>query len=221
MELTVYSDDFNTRYKYEVTYNVAHLKDLLVELACYGYLAYGAETYETKGKSFRITEKAVQRKAMRAFKKYDKNNYDYDYNMIQETSLYKTDGKNARYTYAYSYTKLPDLYHYVALLVDEMPTNWDEKISGYIKLLEKDGITTSIPNLGSQLIWKIFEYGNSEEFQKLASERDYDYKGLCELYTKVLKNIKLQLVRVTKIDTDSKIEDGETFVKKRLKEKGK
>ena len=221
MELTVYSDDFNTRYKYEVTYNVAHLKDLLVELASYGYLAYDAETYETKGQPFRITEKAVQRKAMRAFKKHDKNNFNYDYKMLLETSLYKTDGKNARYTYAYSYTKLPDLYHYVALLVDEMPTNWDAKVSGYIKLLEKDGFTPSIPNLDSQLIWKILEYGNSEEFQKLASERDYDYKGLCELYAKVLKNIELQLVRVTKINTDIKIEDGETFVKKRLKEKGK
>ena len=189
----------NTERFYSVLYDEDKLKDILEKLKDYNYVTIRHHKVSRSNIiKWPATDKTIKRRVI----KYEKN-------VKPETIVYHTENGCNYVTYDCTYNKLPDLYDYIDIIVN------DKSIINYPYLFEKviEEKTGSLNlyyaamNQDQLVLEGILNYITSEELTNHSSiydEKIYDYKGLNELYKEALGCFSFNLIATKEYLTESK-----------------
>ena len=179
---------------YSVDYNKEKLKDILEKLKDYSYVTIDhchVAGYITR---WPATDKIIKKRVISSFNSRKRT-------LIPETIVHHTENNCDYVTYDYSYIKLPDLYDYIDLIIN------DRSIIHYTELFgkvteEKTGTLNMFYAVAHQdqlVLEGILNYVNSPELTNHSSindEKEYDYKGLNELYKETLECFNFNLIAI-------------------------
>ncbi len=186
---------------YSVDYNKEKLKEILEKLKEYGYVKIGSEIVGgdiiTR---WPVTKKNIEKRVTRFF--YGtKHHRSSDATLYPETIVHHTEDDKNYVIYDYSYNKLPDLYAYIEMILNnDFPT-----FRKYAELFKKTSDNTIYAYTHSdQLVLNgLLNYVNSPELTNHSSHEinkddneKYDYKGLNELYKETLECLHFNLVAI-------------------------
>jgi len=168
-------NETNERF-YSVNCDKEKLKDILKKLKDYSYITVshcqiGGQTI-TK---WPATEKNIKKRVIAFFNATKKNT---GATLHPETIIHHTEDDCDYVTYDYSYTKLPDLYYYIGFIVNDNEDFIDYEQLGFENILN---------------------YVNSPELtnhDSINDEKEYDYKGLNELYKETLACFSFSLIAI-------------------------
>lgn len=180
---------------YSVDYDKEKLKEILEKIKEYGYVAKGTGVVGgsiiTK---WPATEKNIRKRTIDFFYRTKKNS---NANIYPETIVHHTEDDSDYVTYDYSYNKLPDLYAYIEMILNnDFPT-----FRKYAELFKKASNSTfyAYQNSDQLVLNGILNYVNSEELtdhDSINTDKEYDYKGLNELYKETLGCFKFNLIAI-------------------------
>ncbi len=180
---------------YSVDYDKEKLKGILEKLKEYGYVAKGTSIVGgniiTK---WPATEKNIRKRTIAFFYHTKKNS---NANIYPETIVHHTEDDSDYVTYDYSYYKLPDLYSYIEIILNNnFPTFLKHR-----ELFEETSNSTfyAYQNSDQLVLEGILNYVNSEELtdhDSINADKEYDYKGLNELYKETLGCFKFNLIAI-------------------------
>ncbi len=188
---------------YSVDYNKEKLKEILEKLKEYDYVKI--DSVIVGGDMITrwpATKKNIEKRVIHLF--YTTlHRRSPNAILNQETIVHHTENNNDYVTFDYSYNKLPDLYAYIEMILN----NDFSTFRKYAKLFKKisDGEISTIYGYtySDQLILEgLFNYVNSPELtnhnsnDERETSKQYDYKGLNELYKETLKCLHFNLVAV-------------------------
>lgn len=161
---------------YSVNCDKEKLKDILKKLEDYSYIAVShCQMCGQTITKWPATEKNIKKRVIAFFNATKKNK---DATLHPETITHHTEDDCDYVTYDYSYTKLPDLYYYIGLIVND------------------NGDLVDYEQLGLD---NIINYVNSPELtnhDSINDEKEYDYKGLNELYKETLECLSFSLIAI-------------------------
>lgn len=194
-------NDINEKF-YSVNYDKEKLIEILEKLKRYSYVATRHVQLAGDITRWPATEKNIKKRVIYFF--YETNR-DLNATIHPETIVHHKENNNNYVTYDYSYTKLPDLYDYIDLIVNK------KSILNYIELFgERTKEATGTLNMfyaahhyDQFVLEGLLNYANSLELtnhdfgkDKKTSKEEYDYKGLNELYKKTLECFNFHLIAV-------------------------
>ena len=205
----------NAVYFYNVTYDNEKLKEILVKLENYSYILRNKGQIAGKITRWPATKKKIQKRVISFFNATQPNN-----KIHPETIVHHTEDDCDYVTYEYSFKKLPDLYHYIDIIVN------NKDVMNYVDLF---GYATGKLNMFYALAHKeqlilegILNYINSEELTnhysksvKETSEQEYDYKGLNKLYKETLESFNFKLTAIKEFVDNQKIISGLSLQRKK------
>jgi hypothetical protein len=188
---------------YSVDYDKEKLREILEELKGYSYVKTGSEIVGGEIITrWPATKKNIEKRVTHLF--YTTlHRHSPNAILDQKTIVHHTENNKDYVTFDYSYNKLPDLYAYIEMILNnDYPT-----FRKYAKLFKETSdaeISTIYEYTHSdQLILEgLFNYVNSPELTNHNSNdegetsKQYDYKGLNELYKETLKCLHFNLVAV-------------------------
>ena len=187
----------NERF-YSVDYDKQKLKEILEKLKDYSYVTIGHCQVAGDITKWPATERSIKKRVISFF---DSTKRHESAMLIPETIVHHTENNCDYVTYDYSYIKLPDLYAYIDLITN------DRSIMNYTGLFgkvteEKTGTLNMFYAAAHQdqlVLEGILDYVNSPELTNHSSindEKEYDYKGLNELYKETLKCFNFNLIAI-------------------------
>jgi hypothetical protein len=191
-------EDENSEKYYSVSYDEKKLKEILDKLSGYWYIATTNGRIAGDITNFPATDRMIKKRVTAFFYGAIKRKYKEAF-ILPETILRHKSSYEDYVTFDYSYVKLPDLYAYIDLILNNK-TTYD-----YPGLFsKKDGDETVDINPyyacrnQSQLVMDgIMNYANSKELtDNNSGDKDYDYEGLKKLYLETLKCFKFRLFAV-------------------------
>lgn len=183
---------------YSVDYNKEKLKDILEKLKDYSYVTIGHCQVAGDITKWPATERSIKKRVISSF---DSTKRHESATLIPETIVHHTENNCDYVTYDYSYIKLPDLYAYIDLIIN------DRSIINYTGLFgkvteEKTGTLNMFYAAAHQdqlVLEGILDYVNSPELTKHSSindEKEYNYKGLNDLYKETLECFNFNLIAI-------------------------
>lgn len=187
-------DKNNKTYYYEVNYDKSKLIEIIKKLKELKYqkeekiIGGGRNTtiFDTAEK----LRKESRDRSIRFFERYAK--YIGDYKVLDEKEKFKLtkEGFNKYFNHevVFLVTRYTDLYY----TVDD---------------ILKEGLKLEMLN-------DIIKYNESKEFKELEINKDFNYKRLLELYTKVLQCLQFKLTAVKENVENEVIEDGVSLKRK-------
>ena len=174
---------------YEVEYDLEKLKEIKEKLEDYSYTLYA------KGNMKGLF---IYRCNNRNYVKRCKEYFETVYGNYKDSKLYniKFDSDEPSIEFEYSYTKLPDLYYYIDIIINK------KSVRSFPKLFESDKLQRIAFNIDEfKLVMdELFSYINSYELvdndpmNKFDNNYKYDYKGLNELYKETLNSFTFKLI---------------------------
>ena len=183
---------------YTVDLDKERLREILEELKKYNFVAHdeglvGGDIITR----WPTTKKNIKERIEKySFTKEQEGNVNID------TIFFDKEKGNA--TFKYSYNKLPDLYDYIDILVNNKNVMDYRRLFGNIN--GKDGMFTIVFHKYQILLDCILNYSNSKEFNLLKDKEGFDYQGLNKLYIETLKCIYFNLIAVKEyIDNPTKV----------------
>lgn len=183
---------------YLVDYNKDELKRILEELEDYGYIRLGKMQVAGEITRWPATKNNIRKRTIESFYSRRANEGKTIY---PETIVHHTEDECDYITYDYSYKKLPDLYDYIDIIIN------DKDVVNYHHLFariteERTGSLNmfyAVANRDQLVLEGILNYVNSPELTKhtpVKDEKEYNYKGLNELYKKTLKCFNFSLIAI-------------------------
>lgn len=185
---------------YSVDYDKAKLLEILEKLKKYSYvtISHVQMWHRDITKKWPVTEKNIKKRVISFFYATPRN---VNATIYPETIIHHTENNSDYVTYDYSYNKLPDLYDYIDIIVN------DRNILDYTRLFGKatEDATGSLNMFYAerhqdQLVLEgILNYVNSSELTNhdyVDNKKTYDYKGLNQLYKETLGCFKFNLVAI-------------------------
>lgn len=188
----------NAVYFYNVTYDKEKLKEILEKLEKYSYISIGQGQMGGNVTRWPTTKKNIQKRVCSIFysRYWNSNN-----TLLPETIARHTKNDCDFVTYEYSFEKLPDLYSYIDIIVNNRNImNYADSFGYGIRNLSMNYML----NHRDQLVLEgLLNYINSPELVNHNSENDteisnkkYDHKGLNELYKKTLECFNFKLIAI-------------------------
>jgi len=206
-------------YEYNVTYDPETLQEILEKLKEYRYISYGGGKIIGSVTKWPATKKNIQKRVAYNFSLSFSSKIS-NHTLLPETIVHHKENGHDFVSYKYYFEKLPDLYFYIDLIINDKAAIEYYGIFGYkIK---------GIPELNSRednrrlAIQEILNYIDSPELVNhdtdtviKVSNPDYDYKGLNELYKETLKCLNFKLIAVKKYLNNQEAISGLTLQRKR------
>ena len=199
--------DENGERFYSVDYDKNKLKEILEKLKKYEYVKIAKGEIAGDITKWPATEKIIKKRVVSSF--YKVLSFRYENAKLYPESIVRHTENGCDYvTYNYSYTKLPDLYSYIeTILNDDYPTFRDNSESFGIKRAD---VAYNYCNSDQLLLNALLNYANSPELTRhdsINDDKEYDYKGLNELYYETLKCFKFNLVAVKEYLKEAEVVD--------------
>ncbi len=186
--------DKNENY-YKVDYDKEKLKEILEKLKDYSYATTGHG--KISGDSFTCflaTNNNIKKRVISYFSKTEKGKGSI---IDPESIIHHKDDNNDYVTFNYTYKKLPDLYSYIEIILNDDFQTFKKNIEVFNRTFNSSLYAYSISD---QLVLEgILNYINSNELtnnNSIIDNKSYDYKGLNELYKETLNCFKFNLVAI-------------------------
>lgn len=180
---------------YSVVYDKKRLTDILEELKNYSYYTIESSSIESVNTHSQM-DKSENKRISNLF--YASKRH-LNAKLHKRTIKYHKENGREYYTFNYSYEKLPDLYDYIDLIIN------NKNILLYDRLFRKK-VETRIgyydflylaANKDQLLLEGLLNYANSTELTNHSSKKigkdHYNYEGLNELYKETLNCFKFNL----------------------------
>lgn len=185
------TNEKNEKY-YSVDCNKELLKDILEKLKNYGYVIINhCQMAGEITSKWPATESNIKKRVISFFNTTKKSSGAILY---PESIVHHTENNSDYITYDYSSVKLPDLYHYIDLIIN------DRDIIDYYWLFPTcSNMFYAMAHKDQLILEGILNYVNSLELTNHNSINDgteYDYEGLNELYRKTLECFKFNLIAI-------------------------
>ncbi len=190
---------------YEVEYDLEKLKEIKEKLENYKYTLYDKDI---------ITGLFIYRCNSKNYVKRCKDHFERVYGIFEELNFYSikyTDTDNPNIEVEYSYIKLPNLYYYIDIIIN------NKSVRSYPILFESSKIQklTFKSDEFKLVVDEILNYENSYELinnnprnKNIDNCKKYDYKGLNELYRETLKCFTFKLIARKQYFDNLEKEDG-------------
>lgn len=199
-------------YTYNVIYDKEKLEEILEKLKKYKYITVGKAQMSGEVTKWAATKKNIENRIVRHMNSKDK--------IYPETIVHHKENGCDFVTYEYSYEKLPDLYHYLDIIVN------DKSVINYTGLFGYEtgrlNIFYAMAHQEQLVVEKILNYINSPQLVNhdtdtiiKVTDSDYDYKGLNELYKETLECFNFKLLAVKKYVDNQEVITGLSLQKKR------
>lgn len=204
-------------YTYNVIYDKEKLEEILEKLKKYKYITVGKGQMSGEVTKWPATKKTIEKRVVDLF--YLSPNSLND-TLHPETIVHHTENGNDFVTYEYSFEELPDLYHYIDIIVN------NKSVIDYTGLFGYETGTLNIfyamDHQDQLVVEKILNYIDSPQLVNhdtdtiiKVTDLDYDYKGLNELYKEALECFKFKLIAVKKYIDNQETISGLVLQKKR------
>lgn len=185
-------------YFYNVTYDKEKLQEILEKLKKYSYVLIGTGQIAGEITKWPATKKNIEKRVINLCGSSSELS---NYTLYPETIVHHTENNNDFVTYEYSFEKLPDLYHYIDIIIN------NKSVRDYVGLFgQGKGILNmffSQVHKEQRVLEGILNYINSPELvnhysknNTETSDQKYDYKGLNELYRQTLECFKFNLCAI-------------------------
>ena len=182
----------NKIYFYEIIYNKEKLEEILEKLKKYSYISIAEENIAGGITRWPATKRNLEKRASSIFYSRYWNSHK---TLLLDTITLHTDNNFNYVSYKYSFEKLPDLYHYIDILINIRNIMARTDLFGYDRIY-----TTTREQL---CIEGILNYVDSPELIKNnsinideTSVQEYDYKELNKLYQETLKCLNFKLIAI-------------------------
>ena len=200
---------------YEVEYDKDKLKVIIEKLKEYDYEATSCCGWAGSITRWPVTQKILLKRAKKKLPTLGHLNSK----IIEETLVHHKEDGNDYVTFDYTYTKLPDLYDYLDILINEKPIIEYTRLFGkYTNPLNMFYVARHADQF---LINELLGYIDSKELtdhsrnSTLNRQDDYNYRGLNELYKETLACFSFKLQDVKDDCEENKPVSGVVFQKKR------
>lgn len=193
----------DTSYYYDVTYNEEKLREILEELNNYNYEKNCQGEVSGEIVKFLDTKKSIQRKVENIFNSEKK----YAGDTLYPETIVHHKGKGGNYiTFDYSYNKIPDLYHYIDMIVNKTPVMKNKRLFRKVT----DDMFYAFTHFDQLVLDELFNYAFSVELGKNYENKtdDYDYVGLNKLYKETLECLNFNLIAIKEYVETEEIIDG-------------
>lgn len=196
-------------YIYDVTYDKEKLKDILEKLKKYSYTLIRKENMCGSITRWPTTKKNIQKRVSSNFYSRYWNSENI---LLPETIIRHTENDFDYVTYEYLFEKLPDLYSYIDIVINNRNIMKYADSFGYgMGNLTMNYMFTHRDQL---VLEGLLNYINSQELVNHNLE-NYDYKGLNELYKETLECFKFNLVAIKEYLDNQEIVSGLLLQKKK------
>ena len=206
-------------YFYSVTYNKDKLKEILEKLENYSYVSVAQEQIGGNITKWPATKKNIQKRVSSIFYSGCRH---LNNTLLPETIVHHTENDCDYVTYKYTFEKLPDLYHYIDIILN------NKNIIKYANLFEYTKENLNIFYIFAhrdQLVLDgILNYINSSELVPNISKKDteisdkkYDHKGLNELYKETLECFNFSLIAIKEYLDNQEVISGLSLQRKKVK----
>lgn len=199
-------------YIYNVTYDKERLKEILEKLKKYSYVTVGKVQISGELTKWPATKKNIEKRIVRNMNSKDK--------IYPETIVHNKENGCDFVTYEYSYEKLPDLYHYLDIIVNNKSVINYTGLFGYEN--ERLNMFYSMAHQDQLVIEKILNYIDSPQLVNhdtdtiiKVTDPDYDFKGLNELYKETLECLKFKLCEIKQNVNNHDVISGLSLQKKK------
>lgn len=202
---------------YNVTYDKERLKEILEKLKKYSYITIAEENIAGSITRWPVTKKNIQKRVSSIFysRYWNSNN-----TLLPETITRHTENDFDFVTYKYSFEKLPDLYSYIDIIINNR---------NIMKYADSFGYGTGNLNMDymfnhrDQLVVEgLLNYINSPELVNHNSKNNteisnqkYDYKGLNELYKETLECFNFTLIAIKEYLDNQEVISGLSLQRKK------
>lgn len=116
-----------------------------------------------------------------------------------ETINYNKNDTGGPAVIEYSFEKVPDLYHYVDIIINNKDIiNYVDLFGIYLQARARIDMSYAIENRDQVLLNGILDYIDSEELDNENSNRKYDHKELYKLYKETLECFSFRLITIKK-----------------------
>lgn len=204
-------------YIYDVTYDKEKLKEILEKLEKYSYILIGNGFMGGSITRWPATKKNIQKRVSSIFYLRYWNSKNI---LLPETIVHHTENNSNYVTYEYSFEKLPDLYAYIDIIINNRNImNYADSFEYGTRDLNMNYMFTHRDQL---VLEGLLNYINSQELVnhnlknslEINNEK-YDYKGLNELYKETLECFKFKLIAIKEYLDNQEIVSGLLLQKKK------
>lgn len=221
MEYILKKDD-NIIYFYNVEVDKEELAKILEQLKCFSYDCFGQGQTAGEVTRFPATKDNIYKRIIALHRR--------DYNTIYKNSIVRHTENNCDYvTYEYSYNKLPDLYDYIDLLINDRDILLETRLFGnvngrldmfYVAAHKYQCIIDGLLNyIDSYELKDINSYNKENDNFENYYYQEFNHIELMRLYKEALSHIKFELVAKKETVKEKEITDGYTYALRRVKHK--
>lgn len=200
---------------YEVEYDEEKLKIIIEKLKDYDYETIGNCGWAGSITRWPANKKTILRRVKKLMPVWEKQNSK----ILEDTFVHHKENGNDYITFDYVYTKLPDLYDYLDILINKKPIIHYQRLFG--KYTNPLNMFYVVRHSDQLLINELLGYIDSKELtdhsrcSTINRQDDYDYRGLNELYKETLACFSFKLQAVKEDCVENKPVSGVVFQKKR------
>lgn len=217
--ITYEHQENDSEYTYNVTYNKEKLKEILEKLKEYNYITVGKVKSAGNVTKWPATKKNIQKRIAYLFSLSHSSKIS-NHKLHPETIIHHKENGSDFVTYEYSYERLPDLYFYIDIIINDERVTYYYDLFGYIPKGIPEFISCETQR--RLAVQEILNYIDSPELVNhdtdttiKVSNPDYDYKGLNELYKETLQCLNFKLITVKKKIDNQEAVSGLTLQRKR------
>lgn len=189
----------NSEKYYSVSYDKEILREILEKLKNYSYITTSHCQIAGHITRWPATKKVIEKRVIDSF--YNTKHLYPEAHLLIDTITHHKSNEKDYVTYDFSYSKLPDLYDYIDLIVNnrsilDYSHLFGKKIenkTGYLSMLYV------VEHWDQLLLEGILNYVNSNELtnhDSIEDDKDYDYVRLNEIYKETLGCFKFKLTAV-------------------------
>lgn len=202
---------------YDVTYDKLKLKEILEKLEKYSYISVAEENIAGGITRWPATKKNIQKRVSSIF--YSRY-WNSKKTLLPETIILHTENNFDYVSYKYSFEKLPDLYSYIDIIVNNRNImNYADSFGYGTGDLTMNYMFTHRDQL---VLEGLLNYISSPELVNHNSKNDteisnqkYDYKGLNELYKKTLECFSFKLIAIKEFVDNQEVISGLSLQRKK------
>ena len=216
MEYTLKKNDIT--YYYDVKVDEKELTNILEQLKKFSYECFCNGQVAGSITKFPATKNNIYNRII-------ERNYPRGGNLFKNSIIRHKENKNDYVTYEFSYTKLPDLYDYIDLLINNRNILMETRLFAkkntnmfYVADHKYQYIIDGLLNyINSYELKDINDYNKSKDNFGNYFFQDFNHIELMKLYKQTLSHIKFELVAKKEILKEHEIQDGYTYVLEKIK----
>lgn len=197
---------------YNVTFDKEKLEEILEILKNYSYISFGKEIMGGSITKWPATQKNIQRRVSSSF--YSRH-WNSKKTLLPKTITRHQENNNDIVSYEYSFEKLPDLYHYIDILINIQNIYAFSSLFGFDRIYNTPREQLCMEGILNYINSPELVNHNSEKTNETNNEK-YDYKGLNKLYKETLECFNFKLIAIKEYIDSQEIISGLSMQRKKL-----